>query len=177
MALAVTSVTATSGSSVNIPITLTRTDTNAGVPNCTVSISVNSIAAGTVTTDSNGNAVLVYQIPAGTQAGTEPTVATFAGNGSNAAASGNGTLTVTAIPTSLVVPNVTANIGATVTLTTILTRTDTNAGIAGESIVFAVNGTSVGTATTASTGNCYLNLFAASRDNGWQRNHYGGIRG
>ena len=80
----------------------------------------------------------------------------YAGGPGYSASSGTGTLTVASgggsIPTGIAVAAISGKAGATVTLQATLTRTDTHAGLQSKTLTFAVNGTTVGTATTYSTG-------------------------
>ena len=62
------------------------------------------------------------------------------------------TLTVNPIDTTLLVNNITAAYGSSVTPWAVLSMTITGTGISGENISFSVNGTSAGTGTTNSSG-------------------------
>ena len=152
-AVAVGSVSGPSGSSVVLTATLTRSDTGAGLPNKTVTFTLNGASVGTATTDGNGNATYSYAIPTGTAAGTQPITANFAGDAADAPGNGTGTLTITVVPTVLAVPSATGVTGSSVTFAATLTRADTGAGIANETVTFTLNGTTVGTATTDGNGN------------------------
>ena len=122
----------------------------------TVTFTVDGVAAGSGVTNAGGVASLAYAIPAGDTPGSHPITATFAGDGSYQGSTGNGTLSVIAVATAMTVANLSGSVGQTVTFSATLTRTDTNAGLAGKTITFTYtnpNGvTTVGTAVTNASG-------------------------
>ena len=151
-AVVVTSLTVSPEVTANISATLIRTDTNLPLAGKTVAITVNGIVLGSVTTDGNGNAAIGDYIPAATALGTQPISAAFAGDPSDGASSGTGTLTIAAIPTSLSVNSASGTDGAQVALYAAMIRTDTGGPVQGETVTFVVNGTTVGTSPTTAAG-------------------------
>ena len=79
-------------------------------------------------------------------------VASFAGDSNYSAASGTGNLVVSQAATTLGSVSGTASLGGTATLTATLTSSVTSAGASGETVSFTLDGTSVGTAVTNSSG-------------------------
>lgn len=67
-----------------------------GIAGAAIDFTVEGNAAGSGTTDANGLAKVVYSIPADFALGGHPVTASFAGNASYLASSGNGTLNVVA---------------------------------------------------------------------------------
>jgi len=113
-------------------------------------------------------------------------VASFAQDDYFNASSGNGTLSVNRIPTSITVSNLTGNKGGIVNLTAKLIDIHNNVSLAGKTINFSLNGINVGNALTdtqgvailpytiTQTGGTYLiqalfaqdNIYAASNGDG-----------
>ncbi len=117
-----------------------------------VAFYVDGVLQGSSLTDSNGYASWIYNIVQ--DVGTYPGLITafFTADGKYAVSNGVNTLTVNAIPTSLVVNDITGNKGKTVTLKATLTDNLSNTGIEGKTILFKVNGVHAGSATTDATG-------------------------
>jgi hypothetical protein len=97
--LAVPNVSGSPGQSVTLSATLTRTADSAVVPGETVSFTVNGVSAGSGVTNSSGVASVSYTVPSSMAAGPYPIVATFAGDSTYLATTGNATLTVTSSST------------------------------------------------------------------------------
>ena len=135
------------------PVTLTATLANgtAAVSGETVTFSVGGTAVGSAVTNSGGVASFSYVLPNSLGQGTHPIAAAFAGDSAYGASSGTATLTAFA-HTAVAVPNVSGVRGQTVTLSGTLTRTTDNTPLSGETLTFKVDGTSVGTETTNSSG-------------------------
>ncbi len=151
--ITVSNVSGQTGSSVTLTASLKRTDTNAVIAGKTITFKVDSTTVGTATTNSSGGATHAYSIPTNATTGNRTITASFAGDTTYSACSGTGTLTVsTTVATSIVVNNASGKPGSSVTLTAALKRSDTNAVIAGKTITFKVDSTTVGTATTNSSG-------------------------
>jgi predicted outer membrane repeat protein len=138
------------GDNTTLTATLWDTTHNKPVAGEKVDFYVNGDYVGQGTTDSNGIATCSYSIIQNT--GTYITNATFNTTTQYAASNGANTLTVNATPTNLTVDNVTGNKGTDVTLKATLTDTAHNVAISGKSVTFKVNGTTVGNATTDSSG-------------------------
>ncbi len=161
-AISVPSATVAAGSTVAIDPTLVGGSPSAPLLGKTVSLTVNGVSCGTLVTHSNGIAYFNYTVPANAAAGSENIVASFAGDSEDTASTFTSTLTVPAIPTAITVPNVTVTHGSAAPLTATLTRTDTGAVMAGQTLTFTVNGVMVGTATTHSNGIAYFTSYTPS---------------
>ena len=142
--------------SVGQPITLaarlSRPDTGAVLPGKTLTFTVDGVAVGSSVTAANGYATLTYVIPDTATVGSHPIVASFAGDSVDNPASGTSTLTVSKASTRIAVAHVSGRRGTSVMLTATLTRSTDKGVLAGETVTFSVDGTSVGTGTTDSTG-------------------------
>ncbi|MDZ4210765.1 MAG: Ig-like domain repeat protein, partial [Methylotenera sp.] len=146
--LAVTDVSGLNGQTVNLEATLTNQD---GTPLAgkTIDFTVNGTSVGSALTDDNGIATLNYIITL--IPGTYTINATFNGDGGYTATDATSTLTVYKNSTSTVVTNVTGVNGQSVQLQATLTNQD-GTPLAGKTIDFTVNGTSVGSALTDDDG-------------------------
>ena len=156
-ALAVANCSGAPGASVTLNATLTRSDTNTPLPAKTVTFSVNGVKIGSALTQSSGQASVTYAIPSGTPPGSLPISVAFASDTYDNPASGLGTLAVVGIPAAISVQNVLGAAGASVRLSVTLTRSDTGAPLQGKALTFTLSGTTVGTATTYSSGSASLN--------------------
>ena len=154
--VSVPSVSGSAGSSVRIAATLNRVVTGALLQGQPISLYVNGVAIGTATTYSSGQAYIAYTIPANAPAGTEPISVSYSGDADNSGSIAIGTLTVLNLPTAVAVASVSGAAGGSVTLSAALTRTDTGAPLQGKTLTFAVNGATVGTAATYSSGQTTL---------------------
>ncbi len=94
-AVTVANASGTAGQTVTLSAALGNPG-GAGLSGRTLSFSVDGAAAGTAVTNSAGTAALPYAIPAGTTVGGHALSASFAGDMTNSASSGIGTLTVAA---------------------------------------------------------------------------------
>jgi len=152
--LASVSGTATFGGTASLTATLTSQVTGNGIPGETVKFTLDGTSVGTATTNSSGVATLTGVTTtdtAGTHTGA--VVASFAGDTSYAApTNGTGNLTVSKAGASLGTVSGSASFGGTATLTATLTSNVTSNGISGETVTFTLDGTSVGTQTTDSSG-------------------------
>jgi hypothetical protein len=148
--------TAAFGGTATLSATLTSAATNQGLSGETVSFTLDGTSVGSATTNSSGVATLTgvaTSDAAGTHTGA--VVASFAGDTNyQAAPSGTGDLVVNQAGTTLgsVSGAGASGTGGTATLTATLTSSVTNQGIEGETVSFSLGGTSVGTATTNSSG-------------------------
>ena len=118
----------------------------------TLTFKVDSTTVGTAVTSASGVATKSFVISNAYAVGSHTITVTFAGDTSDAASTGTGTLTVVKGNTNLVVPAVTGTHGTSVTLTATLTRTTDNTGLAGKSILFKVGSATAGTGVTNSSG-------------------------
>jgi hypothetical protein len=150
------SLTAVSGTASSGTATLTATlttSTGTGISGVAVFFTLDGAFAGIAATDSSGVATL-SNVPTSDVAGTDTNgvVAYFAGNIQEKSSIASGDLTVAGIATSVGSVSGTANFGGTATLVATLTSSATSAGVSGESVAFTLDGTSVGSATTNSSG-------------------------
>ncbi|HWI60494.1 MAG TPA: Ig-like domain repeat protein, partial [Symbiobacteriaceae bacterium] len=110
-----------------------------------VTFSVNGTAVGTGTTDAAGIATYAYLV---TQSvGTHTVGASFAGNTNISGASGSGNLVVTQATSVMVIGPTSGAYGSTITLTATLSP-----HVAGKTVTFLVDGSSVGTALALANG-------------------------
>ena len=154
--------TASYGGTASLTAALTSTSTGQGVANETISFTLDGTSVGTAVTDSNGVANLTG-VATSDAVGTDAAgvVATFAGDSSNAASSGTGGLVVSQAATAINSVSGTAS-GGTASLTATLTSSVTGSGLSGQTVSFTLDGTSVGTATTDSSGVATLTGVATS---------------
>jgi len=151
--LTVNSASGYKGHSTTLTARLWDTYHNVAVVGKYVDFYVGGIWQGSALTDANGVATWVYNIIQ--DVGTYPNsiYASFAADNQYTGANGANTLTVNAIPTNLVVDNITGNKGKSVNLKATLTDTaHGNIGVAHKEIFFKVNGVNVGSAYTDANG-------------------------
>ncbi|UTB32435.1 MAG: Ig-like domain repeat protein [Methanobacterium sp. ERen5] len=150
--LKVNNITTNNGKTV--PLTAQLNDQN-GNPfiNQTIFFKISNIIIGTATTDSNGTAVLPYNVTQ--NRGNYTIQAEFRGNEIYEPNTGTATLTVTNIPTTLKVNNITTNNGKTVPLTAQLNDQNGNP-LTNQTITFKIGNNTIGTATTNSNGTAIL---------------------
>ena len=145
--------TATSGGTATLTATLTSAGSGQGISGAVVNFTLDGAFAGEAVTGSDGVATLsgvANSDAVGTDSG--GVVASFAGDKADLASSGTGDLVVSQAATTLGSVSGTASIGGTATLTATLTASATSAGISGATVSFTLDGTSVGTAETDSSG-------------------------
>jgi hypothetical protein len=146
--------TAPAGGPATLTAKLTSSTTNKGASGATISFTLDGVSVGTAVTDSNGVATLTG-VPTSDPSGTHTGVvqASFAGNTNyTAAASATGDLVVGTVATTLSNVAGTAQFGGKATLVATLAETGNSVGIAGQTVSFTLDGTSVGTAVTNSLG-------------------------
>ncbi|NSW80513.1 MAG: Ig-like domain repeat protein [Chthonomonadetes bacterium] len=148
----VDNVSGTLGGSVNLTATLQRTDTLAGISGKTLQFAVGGTPVGSAMTGSNGVATLAYTIPESFGTGTRTVSVTFEGDSTANPSSGTGNLSISRATPEIVLGNVTARRGQTVNLEAVLRRQDNASPISGRLITFKVAGTTVGSASTDSSG-------------------------
>ena len=144
-------VAGTIGGSTTLEAYLYRTSDFASIVGRTVYFTVDGSAVGSAVTDGGGLAAVAYALPASLSRGTHSIGFTFAGDGDYNASSSTGTLYAYA-NTTLKGSNASGGIGQKVNLAATLTVTAGGAKVAGETVTFAVDGTSVGTGVTNSGG-------------------------
>jgi hypothetical protein len=170
--LSAVSGTASFGGTATLTATLTSNVTSAGISGETVSFTLDGTSVGTATTNSSGVATLTgvkTSDAVGTHNGV--VVASFAGDSNyTAAANASGNLVVSQAATTLTSVSGSATFGGTATLTATLTSSVTNVGISGETVSFTLDGTSVGTAMTNSSGVATLTGVATSDPAGTHMN-------
>ena len=149
-AITVTNLNGAAGQTVTLRATLTSG--GAGLSGKSIAFTVNGTAFGIAVTNSSGVTTKAYTISSGLSVGSHPITAFFAGDSGHATSSGSGTLTISKANTALAVAPVTGTAGSSTTLTATLTRTTNNAGISRATLTFKVDGTTVGTALTNSSG-------------------------
>ncbi len=142
-----------------VPLTakLVNDDTSAGIAGKTLSFKVSGTAAGSGTTDASGIATVSYIVPELTGIGDRTIDAAFLFDGTNAASTGSGTLTVLQTPTKIYAPDRTGVIGAVTALKAYLFRTTDNGAIAGRTLTFTVDGSAAGSGTTIASGEATAN--------------------
>ncbi|MGC8638402.1 MAG: beta strand repeat-containing protein, partial [Isosphaeraceae bacterium] len=155
---ATTTLSSVAGTSVyggpaTLTAALTSTVTGQAIAGEVVQFTLDGTTVGTAVTDSNGVAT-VTGVTTSDLAGTYPGVVAvqFAGDGNYVSSSGSGNLVVTQATTTLSSVSGTSVYGGTATLTATLTSAVTGLGIAGESVQFTLDGTTVGSAVTDSNG-------------------------
>jgi hypothetical protein len=155
--------TAAVGGTATLTATLSSSVTSQPVANEIITFTLDGKSVGTATTNSNGVATLTGVTTTdatGTDSG--GVVATFAGDTNFATTNATGNLTVSDSPTSIGSVSGTASFGGTATLTATFTSSTTNTGIDGQIIAFTLDGKSVGTATTNTSGVATLAGVATS---------------
>ena len=152
--------TATFGGTATLTATL-NSATGTGLAGKVVSFTLDGAFAGTAVTDSSGVATLTG-VPQTDTAGTDSggIVASFAGDSTNLLSQNSGDLVVSQAATSLSSVSGTATYGGTATLTATLTSSVTSSPIAGETVAFTLDGMSVGSAVTNSSGVATLSNVA-----------------
>ena len=155
--------TATFGGPATLSATLTSSATSQGIAGETVDFTLDGTSVGSATTNSSGVATLTGVATtdtAGTNSGV--VVASFAGDSENAASSGTGDLTVAQADTTIGSVSGSASFGGTATLVATLTSNVTSQAISGETVNFTLDDTSVGSATTNSSGVATLGNVATT---------------
>lgn len=139
--------------SVQYRAVLRRSDTEAGLAGNNVVFSVNGIPVGVVTTDTQGIATLDHRIPS---AETYTLTAEFAGDSEAAPCWDSATIDAAAF-TSLSTLDRTGTVTHVVTLRAYLKRLVDDTWLAGKTVDFSIDGTSVGSAVTNASGRADLN--------------------
>ena len=159
--------TSTGGGTATLSATLTNLASGQGISGETVDFTLDGAFAGQAVTDSDGVATLsgvATSQTGGTDSG--GVVASFAGDTTFTPSNGSGDLVVGQATAALGSVSGTASFGGPATLLATLTSPSTNAGIAGETVSFTLDGTSVGTAVTNSSGVATLTGVTTTADAG-----------
>ncbi len=150
--LLIDNTSGTLGGTVNLRATLQRTDTLAGISGKTLLFSVDGVPVGSAVTNSAGVATRAYTIPESFAIGSKPVSVTFEGDSTANPSSGTGTLTISRATAEIALDNQLARRGQTLDLQAVLRRQDNGAPIAGRTVTFKVAGSTVGSASTDTTG-------------------------
>jgi predicted outer membrane repeat protein len=149
------------GDKVNLKAVLTDENGNP-LSGKIVAFYISNVLIGKATTDSTGTATLSYTI---TQAlGNYVIYANSFADGIYSPSRNLATLTVNSMDTSLVVKNITVKHGDKAKLIAVLTDKNGSA-MAGKTITFKINGQTIGTTTTDSTGTATLYYMTANSGN------------
>ncbi|MCX6360129.1 MAG: lectin like domain-containing protein [Armatimonadetes bacterium] len=154
--VAVASTAGVVGSAVTLNAILTNDTAHQPVQGAQVAFAVAGGAAGTATTDAQGNAAVTFVVPETLPVGNVTLTATYAGATLIRAASGAGTLTVSAAQTSLSCGSAETHPGDAVDLHATLTRVTDGAALSGRSVAFSLAGSALGTAVTDGGGQATL---------------------
>ncbi len=139
------------GQTVSLSATLTASNTGSPLAGRTLQFAVDGTGVGSAPTDGTGAASVSYGIPEG--AGSRTIQVSFAGEAQYNASSGTGTLTVQKAETTLWTIDRSGRITDVVILRQYdLKRTTDNMLLSGKTIVYKVDGTTVGTAVTDAGG-------------------------
>ena len=121
----------------------------------TVQLNINNhILTGTT----NENGIVSFDYTSTDNAGNYTSYASFDGDNQYLASTGKGTFKVSKQPSTIEVPNVSGKHGDTVKLVGILTDKNGNP-ITNKELIFYINGTQIGNATTESAGTAILNYL------------------
>jgi hypothetical protein len=138
------------GASTSLGAKLVDAVTANGIGSENITFTINGVASASDVTNGGGNASATGTLPA--SPGTYPVVASFSGNSTYGAATGSTTVTVGAPATTLIVSSATGTYGGTTSLSATLTQTSGGSPVSGKTISLTLNGGSVGTAQTNSSG-------------------------
>jgi hypothetical protein len=145
--------TAALGGTASLTATLSSSVTSDPISGETITFTLDGKSVGTATTNAQGVATLsgvTTTEGAGTDSG--GVVATFAGDTDYATTNTTGNLTVANSPSAIGNVSGTASYGGTAILTATFTSSTTSAGLEGQTINFTLDGNSVGTAVTNTSG-------------------------
>jgi hypothetical protein len=152
-AASIINVSATNGApggSTSLGAKLVDAVTNNAISGETISFTINGVASGSDVTNGGGNASATGTLPAAP--GTYPVVAGFSGDSTYGPATGSTTVTVGAPATTLIVGSASGTYGGTTSLSATLTQTSGGSAVSGKTVSFTLNGGSIGTGTTNSSG-------------------------
>jgi hypothetical protein len=151
--LTAVSGTVTAGGTATLTATLTGQSSGSGISGVAVFFTLDGAFAGVGVTDSNGVAALAG-VATSDSAGTDTggVVAYYPGSIVSKSSFASGDLTVAGAATTLASVSGSATFGGTATLVATLTSNVTSQPISGETVTFTLDGTSVGSTTTNSSG-------------------------
>lgn len=152
-------VEGTQGKEVKLAATLSRNNDNAPLEGRTAVFSLDGSPVGSGVSDATGSATLVYKIPKNMKGGGHALAVKFAGDKSYAPSAASNNLNVN-IDTLILTTPLSTNYGRTLTLTGVLKEALSQNGVAGQTLVFKVDGTAIGSATTNSVGKAILSYKA-----------------
>jgi hypothetical protein len=150
--LLVDDVTGKYGDHINL-IAVLKDENNNSLSGKTVAFVINGQTIGTAVTDGTGSAKLSYIIKQ--TIGNWSITAYFKQDAIHAASTNNGTLKVNPIITHLMVNDVTGKHEGHINLIAVL-KDENNNSLSGKTVTFAINGQTIGTAVTDSTGSAKL---------------------
>ncbi len=116
-----------------------------------------STTIGSATTDANGKATLNYKLIF--NVGAYPLAVVYRGTPQYNKASGNGVLTIIPADTSITIAKVAGSYGQTKVLSAVLTRKTDGTKLANQTLTFMIDGNTIGTVNTDSTGKATLNYI------------------
>ena len=140
------------GGEVTLTATLKRAADAAPLAGKAVSFLLNGTAVGAYNTSASGVASAPTTVPASLTPGAKPLAADFGGDALNRSARGIATLSVLKADTTVSVPTASGVIGASTTLAATLKRATDASPLAGRSLAFSVDGTTVGLAASGADG-------------------------
>ncbi len=131
---------------------LTRNTDTHPIVNRAVAFSLDGAALGSATTDSKGNATFAYTITETTGVGSHTIALAFVGDTNYIPSNDTANLTVRKTDTALKASDMAGIAGSSVNFTAALTRSNDNSALQGKTVSFAIDGVSIGSSTTDSTG-------------------------
>ncbi len=153
--VAVAAASGKPGQTISLSATLTANNDSSPLSGRTLTFKVDGTTVGSGVTDGTGTATVSYVVIDGATSRTIS--AEFAGEALYNASTGTGTLTVQKADTSTFVLDRSGTVTETVTLRGYLRRTTDMAWLAGKTVDFSIDGTSVGSGVTDSNGRADYN--------------------
>ena len=162
-ALTVANASGSAGQAITLSATL-KAASGAALSGKALAFSVDGTTVGTGVTNSSGTATKSYVVPVATAlaVGSHTLTAAFAGDSAAASSSGVGALSIVPAPTNLSVSGVSGTPGQTVTLKAMLRRTTGGLALGGETVIFSLDGSPLGSAITNSSGAASVNYSVPS---------------
>ncbi|MCX6360357.1 MAG: hypothetical protein NT029_11135 [Armatimonadetes bacterium] len=140
------------GGAVTLTATLKRAADAAPLAGKAVTFLLNGSAIGSWNTNASGVASAPTTVPSSLTPGAKPLAADFGGDALNRPAGATATLSVLKADTTVSVPAASGVIGASTALAATLKRATDASPLVGRPLTFSVDGTTVGSATTAAGG-------------------------
>ncbi len=143
-------------SKTTLSATLNETDTDAPLANQTLSFSIGGTTVGTAVTNSSGQASLRAVLPNTLAAGANTLTVSFAGSATQRPSQDTSTVNVSPVTTYLLVTSYGSaahpiEVGSTISPVRANLESNNGGSLAGYTINYAMNGSSIGSAVTAST--------------------------